>query len=148
MKTGRILGAALMCAAFSVALTNIAAEKETATPKKETRRQAVFMKQKLAYSQLILEGLTLEKYDLIITNGMRMWNMSKDNLWQQLRTEEYQKHSQTYRDNVLAMIDAARGKKIDSAREAYGKALQSCYDCHKYFSVEQRAKWPARKTYE
>ena len=65
--------------------------------------------------------------------------MSQDNLWQQLFSEEYQQHSRTFRDNVLAMVDAAREKKLDAAIGAYAKSLQSCYDCHKYFRIEQRA---------
>jgi len=28
---------------------------------------------------------------------------------------------------------------------AYSKAVQSCYDCHKYFRIEQRAKLPPKK---
>jgi cytochrome c556 len=145
MKRISIVLAVLLCAAVAAIVFAAPEEKET---KKPSRRQNVFMKQKLVYSQLVLEGLTLEKYDLIITNGRKMWNMSQDNLWQQLFSEEYKKHSQTFRDNVMAMIEAAREKKLDAAMEAYTKSLRSCYECHKYFRVEQRAKLPPKKSFE
>ena len=98
------------------------------------------MRQKLVYSQDVLEGLTLENYDLIVTKGMKMWNMGKSNLWQVIFADEYQKQSASYRGHVMAMVEAAREQKLEAAREAYVKSLQSCYDCHKYFKVEQRAR--------
>jgi cytochrome c556 len=131
--------------AAALILTEALAEKDV---KKESRRMNTFMRQKLSYSQLVLEGLTLEKYDLIIANGQKMWNMARENLWQQLFTEEYKQDSQKYRDNVFAMIEAAREKKVEEARNAFGKTLQSCYDCHKHFNIQERAKVSPKKTYE
>ena len=131
--------------AATLILSEALAEKKL---KKESQRMNTFMRQKLGYSQLVLEGLTLEKYDLIIANGQKMWNMARENLWQQLMTEEYKQDSQRYRDNVFAMIEAAREKKIEESRNAFGKTLQSCYDCHKHFNIPERAKLPPKKTYE
>jgi hypothetical protein len=137
----------LILIAVGLALTLVGqalAQKES----KKSGRMDTFMRQKLAYSQLILEGLTLEKYGLIVTNGQRLWNMGRDNLWQQVDTEEYRQQSQKFRDNVLALIEAGRDKKLDAAREAYAKTLQSCYDCHKYFKIVERAKLPPKRKYE
>ena len=145
MKKTRLVLGALLGAAFVVSICLSTAEQET---KKPSRRQTTFMRQKLAYNQFVLEGLALEKFDLIITYGQKMWNMGQDNLWQQLFTEEYKTHSQNYRSNVLAMVDAARDKKLDAAMTAYRKSLQNCYDCHKYFRVEERAKAPRKKSFE
>ena len=113
---------------------------ETSADKKEAKHATTFMRKKLVYSQNVLEGLTLENYDQIVTNGMKMWNMGKSNLWQVLFAEDYQKQSATYRGHVMAMVEAARAQKLEAAREAYVKSLQSCYDCHKHFKVEQRAR--------
>jgi len=39
------------------------------------------MRQKLVYSQGILQGMALEKYDLVSRNALHMRNMSKSNFW-------------------------------------------------------------------
>ena len=105
---------------------------QTLVERQDPKRAKAFMRQKLTYSQNVLEGLTLENYDLIITNGIKMFNMSQRTAWQARSTDEYKKYSATYCDSVSAMIDAAREKKINAAREAYCRSVQSCYDCHNY----------------
>jgi cytochrome c556 len=148
MKTRLTLNLTLAGLMLALGMLIVFISGRAEAPKNQSKRATVFMRQKLAYSQLVLEGLTLEKYDLITTYGQKMWNMAQTNLWSELLPVEYHQYSQKYRDNVLAMIDAAREKNLDGAMEAYRKSLQSCYDCHKYFRIEQRAKVPAKKNYE
>jgi len=115
---------------------------QTLTVRQDPKRAREFMRQKLTYSQKVIEGLTLENYDLIITNGIKMFNMSQNTQWRVRSTEEYKKYSADYTDRVSAMIDAAREKKIAAAREAYCSSLQACYGCHKYCQLVPPASPP------
>lgn len=118
---------------------------QTLAERQDPKRAREFMRQKLTHSQNVLEGLTLENYDLIITNGIKMFNMSQSTQWQLRSTDRYKKYSAEYSDRVAAMIDAAREKKINAARDAYCRSLQSCYDCHKYCQLVPPASLPTPK---
>jgi hypothetical protein len=95
------------------------------------------MRLKLTYAQGVLEGITLEKFDLIITNAAKLRDMSQTNAFVLLANQEYL----TYRTNFQASVDAltAAAKEQDSqkAAEAYMKMAQSCFECHKTFRREQ-----------
>src|SRR5450759_773459 len=131
MRTRTRLNISLIVLALALATLAHFASGQNAPMKRGNAPAAGFMRLKMVYTQNILEGLTLENYDLIITNGVKMWGMGNSNLWQLTLVKDYRDMSDTYREHVLAMVDAARGKNIEAAREAYGKTLRSCYDCHR-----------------
>jgi len=131
MKTRAWRKLILMALMFSAAFVTVMVG-QTLAERQDPKRAKEFMRQKLSYSQNIIEGLALENYELIITNGIKMFNMSQSTHWQVRSSSEYKKYSAAYSDRVAAMIDAAREKRIDAARDAYCKSLQGCYDCHRY----------------
>src|ERR1041384_7058776 len=67
-----------------------------------TKPTQVFMRQKLIYAQGVLEGITLEKFDLVATNAAQLRDMSQTNSFVILRNVEYQ----TYKTNFQASVDA------------------------------------------
>ena len=122
----------------SVVVAGVLLAQESKEQPRSPRASSVFMRQKLVYSQRVLEGLTLENYDLIVTNGIRMWNMSNSNVWQVIFNDEYNAKSAEFRGKVMTMIDAARDKNLAAAQDAYAETIRSCYDCHKTFYVSRR----------
>ena len=48
-----------------------------------------FMQVKLEDSKKVLEGLTIEDFDLIVKNSQAMSLLSEDAIWQVLQTPEY-----------------------------------------------------------
>ena len=67
----------------------------------EVRRRAetqTFMKVKLAWSQGILEGITLEKFDVVSRNAIRMRDMTQSNQWFVVRQPDYmaRKHDSNF----------------------------------------------------
>jgi hypothetical protein len=107
-----------------------------------------FMRIKLVWSQSILEGLTLERFDTVSQNAIRMRNMTQSNLWFVARQPEYMTHTTNFQKSVDALYLAAVDKKLDAATEAYLGVTRSCVECHRLVRVEQRkhAGQPVRPT--
>ncbi len=101
-----------------------------------------FMRQKLAYAQGILEGLTLQKYELVTKNALHMRSMSQSNTFLVLHNKDYAQHLTNFQSQVDALFMAATDKNLDAATEAYVKVTRSCVDCHRYFRLEQRSARP------
>jgi uncharacterized Fe-S radical SAM superfamily protein PflX len=106
-----------------------AAEKERPTKS--------FMHKKLVYSQGILEGLTLEKYDLVITNATLLRNMNFTNHFTKMSDPYYAKDIAEFQTKVDLIIKGAKDRLLEGSTEAYMKMLESCVTCHKECRVDQ-----------
>ena len=100
----------------------------------------LFMRQKLTFAQGVLEGITLEKFDLIITNAAKLRDMSQTNAFVLLGNRDYQMYRTNFQTSVDALSLAAKEQNNEKATEAYMKMTQSCFDCHKTFRREQFVK--------
>ena len=98
------------------------------------------MRQKLIYAQGVLEGLTLEKFDLVVTNAAKLRDMSQTNAFVLLGNLEYQMYKTNFQASVDALSAAAKQQDHQKATEVYVKMTQSCFDCHKTFRREQFVK--------
>jgi hypothetical protein len=106
-----------------------AAEKERPTKS--------FMRKKLAYSQGILEGLTLEKYDLVVTNATLLRNMDFTNTFTKMSDPFYAKDIADFQTKVDVIIKDAKDKLLEGSTGAYTKMLESCVACHKECRLDQ-----------
>jgi hypothetical protein len=95
------------------------------------------MRLKLTYAQGVLEGITLEKFDLIITNAAKLRDMSQTNAFVLVGNRDYQTCKTNFQASVDELTLAAKEQNRDKATEAYMKMAQSCFDCHKTFRREQ-----------
>jgi nitrate/TMAO reductase-like tetraheme cytochrome c subunit len=95
------------------------------------------MRLKLTYAQGVLEGITLQKFDLVITNAAKLRDMSQTNAFVLLVNQEYQTCRTNFQVSVDALTAAAKEQNSQKANEAYMKMAQSCFDCHKTFRREQ-----------
>jgi hypothetical protein len=135
MKSNRIVrsGLVVTIAAGVVAVSLFAAESK---PKREATQ--TFMRIKLAWSQAALEGLALEKFDVVSQNAIRMRNMTQSNQWFTMRHPDYLQHTKNYQKSVDALYMAAVDKKLDEATEAYVQVTRNCVECHRLVRTEQR----------
>ena len=133
MKTKIIVRAGIAAAAVLLAVVAIAATKEPRRPATQA-----FMRQKLVYSQGILEGLALEKFDLVSKNALRLRNMTQSNLWFTMKQPDYMLNTTNYQRSVEALYTAATDKNLDAATEAYAKIAKNCVECHRLVRLEQR----------
>lgn len=138
MKPINLLPLLVACAAAGVVSAQKVSEMRT--------RQRVFMRSKLAYSQAILEGLTLEKFDLVSKNALRMRDMTQQGDWF-LKQEwflynnpEYKAAITNFHHQTDALFVAAADKNLTSAKEAYKNVVDSCVSCHVLFRAEQMKK--------
>ena len=98
-----------------------------------------FMRQKLAHSQAVLEGLAVEDFDQILTNAKKLIAMSQESTWNTVGGSEYLDHSQNFRRNAEALVKAANLASLDGATLAYVRVTMSCVDCHKYVRSRKTA---------
>jgi len=119
--------------AVAAAITFIA----LAAPYEKRAVSRGYMRQKLAYSQSMLEGLTLEKFDLVTKNAIRMRGMNLTNLWYWQKNPQYMGHLTNYQQNIDRLLDASTDRDLVRATKAYQGVIQSCVDCHRDYRTEQ-----------
>jgi hypothetical protein len=131
MKKPVIFGSAVVVLAMASALCYGAVTSSRAA-------NQLFMRQKLAWSQAALEGITLEKFDVVSKNAIRMKDMTVSNAWFKMKTPQYMQHTTNFYKNVDALYMAAVDKNLDAATEAYVKVAKNCVECHRMVRLEQR----------
>jgi hypothetical protein len=95
------------------------------------------MRQKLNYAQSILEGITLEKFDLSVTNAVLLRDMSKTNTFLMMRNPDYMQRTTNFQVAVDGLIASAKANDLEAATEAYTRVARACVECHKTFRREQ-----------
>lgn len=96
------------------------------------------MRQKLGWSQTILEGLALERFDLVSKNSIRMRDMTHSNQWFTVKQPDYLAQTTNFQKSVDALYMAAVDKNLEAATEAYTKVARNCVECHRLVRAEQR----------
>ena len=99
---------------------------------KKLRAMKKFMRDKLELAQGILEGLSVENYDLITSRAQRLSAMSQQADWKVFENPDYEQQSFAFRRNVDSLTKAAKNKNLDGATLAYVRVTMSCIECHKY----------------
>lgn len=108
-----------------------------------------FMREKLALSQKILEGLALEDFEIIATRATKLSSMSQGTDWRVMENPDYDQQSLLFRRQADALIRAAKDRNIDTATLAYVRMTMSCVDCHKFIrgKLSARNGTPLREPY-
>lgn len=91
-----------------------------------------FMRAKLNHSQRVLEGLTLQDFDLVAKHAQELSLLSEAAQWQVLQTPEYLHRSQEFRRVADRLTAAAREKNLDGATLSYVELTMECVQCHRY----------------
>ena len=99
---------------------------------KKSRAMKEFMRDKLELAQGILEGLSVENYDLITSRAQRLSAMSQQADWKVFENPDHEQQSFAFRRNVDSLTKAAKNKNLDGATLAYVRVTMSCIECHKY----------------
>jgi hypothetical protein len=139
----------LLGAAAFVALLSLVADQKAANTNE-------LMREKLDHAQSVLEGITMENFDLIAGNAAKLAALSQESVWRASDTPEYAEQSVLFRRNVQALRKAASEKSLDGAALAYTKMTFSCVECHKYLrnrkvadaAIDSKALFQARASAE
>lgn len=132
----KIVTCAALAGALSAAVLAVSLVAAETKPKRAATQ--IFMRQKLAWSQGVIEGLTLEKFDLVTKNAIRMRDMTRSNLWFSMRQPDYMIQTTNYQKSVDALFMAAADKNLEASTEAYSKVARNCVECHRLVRTEQR----------
>ena len=93
---------------------------------------AEVMRQKLAHSQGVLEGIVKEDYDRLALNAQKLVQLSQTTGWYSRQTPEYELFTTEFRRHAQTLVKAAKEKNLDAATGAYMQMTVSCVSCHKY----------------
>ena len=88
------------------------------------------MRQKVAYSQQVLVGITLEDYGLIAKNAEKLVELSNKTNWYSRQVPEYELFLNEFRRNAQELMKAGQQKNLDAASLAYVQMTLSCVSCH------------------
>ena len=107
----------------------------------ERRNRSDFMRQKLEYSKNVLEGLSLEHYDLIEKNAKALKVLSQAAEWEVPmipNATDYVAMTSEFQRYADELVRCAKQSNIDGATLAYVKLTMSCVQCHKFVRFANR----------
>ena len=115
--------------AASVCLLGFAATYAEDEPRGD--EPSIWMKQKLTYSQRILNGLATEDYELIEENATAMKGLSRIEGFVRGKTDGYRTHLKSFEFATNELIRNSEQKNLDGATLAFTQMTISCVNCHK-----------------
>ena len=98
-------------------------------------KRAHFMRLKMHYSKMILEGLVTEDFDFIDDGAKQLKRLSMAAEWEAPsipNVQEYLQFTTDFRRNADDLQKSARAKDLDGATLAYTRLTINCVECHKY----------------
>ena len=126
MMNPRFLLAALILASLFANTTSTYAQAGKESGVKEA------MRQKVAYSQQVLVGITLEDYGIIANNAEKLVELSNKTNWYSRQVPEYELFLNEFRRKAQEVMEAGKQKNLDAASLAYVQMTLSCVSCHKF----------------
>ena len=126
MMNSRFFLAPLILALFCASTRSTCAQADKESDVKEA------MRQKVAYSQQVPVGITLEDYGLIANNAQKLLELSNKTNWYSRQVPEYELFLNEFRRNAQELMEAGRQKNLDAASLAYVQMIMSCVSCHKF----------------
>ena len=91
-----------------------------------------FMRAKLASSQLVLEGLVTEQFDLIAKGASQMKQMSQAAEWPRSPDKVYDHHSDEFRRLASQLERLAKSRNLEGASFTHMHMTSVCIRCHNY----------------
>lgn len=107
-----------------------AASAESEVEEDSDKKSGSLMRQKLKYTQRMLEGLATEDFDMIRKNAklMNAFTQLESRFWAD--TEEYRSQLQTFKFTNKQMMRMAEAKNLDGVALAYTQMTMTCFNCH------------------
>lgn len=99
--------------------------------KEKEKGPSFWMKQKLLYSQRILNGLALEDYDMITENANAMKGLNKLEYFVRRKPEGYRTQLKVFQSSVDQIVRTSADSNLDGATLGFTQLTISCVNCHK-----------------
>lgn len=91
-----------------------------------------FMRHKLDASTKILEGLTIEDADLIVSGAKELVEMTSAERWLVTNDIMYRQFSADYQRSAKNLLEAAEKKNFDGVALKWIDTTMQCLDCHRF----------------
>lgn len=91
-----------------------------------------FMRQKLAASNDILEGLCTDQLEMVEAGAEVLLKMSREERWRASNDMLYRRYSTEFTDAVTDMKEKAKAQSIDGTSLAWINATMKCLKCHEW----------------
>ncbi|MBI1348276.1 hypothetical protein GC163_18535 [bacterium] len=91
-----------------------------------------FMRQKLAASSEILEGITTENSALVKSGAETLTELSHTEKWRVSNDVIYKQFSEEFQRNAKKLADAAEKGNYDDVTLKWIDVTLSCVECHKF----------------
>jgi hypothetical protein len=97
-------------------------------------KRAAFMRQKLDFAKDLLEGLTLEDFDLIADRAKKLRKLSEAAEWEvyTIPHTDYTRYSAEFQHLASDLLKHATAKNLDAATISYTQLTLNCVNCHKF----------------
>ena len=95
----------------------------------------------LEFAKNVLEGITVENYDLISKNAKGLKRLSSAAEWEVPsipNIDEYLPYTNEFQRHCDDLVKAAKDKNVDGATLAYVRLTTNCVNCHKYVRANKR----------
>jgi hypothetical protein len=125
----------------ALAVLGVACALSARTQDERTGSRSAFMRQKLEFAKNVLEGLTVEKYDLIEKNAKGLKRLSTAAEWEVAsipNIDEYLPYTNEFQRLCDEIVKAAKDKNIDGATLGYVRLTTNCVNCHKYVRANKQ----------
>ncbi|MCA9059985.1 MAG: cytochrome c, partial [Planctomycetaceae bacterium] len=91
-----------------------------------------FMREKLAMTGRIVEGLATEDFDLIRQGATELNSLSEHAAWKAPNDPYYEYYSGNFSQAARQLITAAESNSVEKATYAYMHVTVSCTACHQH----------------
>lgn len=119
----RIIRLSVLC----LSLIGVAAWSPGQTP---ATRQV--MREKLQYTQRILEAVMKSDFMLLEQSSEALSRMPEKPGWMVLNTPEYIRYSGAFVNATQELLQSAKDHDLDAAAVHYASMAMTCYQCHRY----------------
>lgn len=138
-KNFRLVMAWCLLAGASLSFAVVA--NEQAQPKKEKKGlpetkeaidQSNFMRKKLAATNTILEGLSIEDTDLVVSGAKSLLELSASEKFQVKNDVMYRQFNNEFQRSAKGLLEAAEKGNFDAAALKWIDTTMRCLECHRF----------------
>ncbi len=109
-------------------------DKKIVIPKQDedsiSRRDS--MRAKLMYSKNVLEGLTVNDFDLVLDSCKNMLELTEGDSWIAIDSDNYRALTEDFKTGLKKLTAAAKSKNIDATALRFYDLSTRCIDCHNH----------------
>jgi hypothetical protein len=107
-------------------------DKKKGADRPDKKTVKALMRRKLDNSQAILEALALNDLAKAVKHADNLLNLPKEPGWKVVKTKEYERWSERFRESIEELRKAAKDKNLESAKLHYLGMTMYCFHCHTY----------------